>query len=76
MPAYHRLDIGAQYVIAKTDSYELLSNIFNLNVYNRKNTYYIYYETIGNVNEFSIQFVKNFVGLFPILPSVSIQLYF
>lgn len=76
MPAYHRLDIGAQYVIAKTDSYELLSNISIYNVYNRKNTYYIYYETIGNVNEFSIQFVKNFVGLFPILPSVSIQLYF
>lgn len=76
MPAYHRLDVGAQYVIAKTSSYELVTQLSIFNVYNRKNTYYIYYETKGNTEEFSLQFIKNYVGLFPILPSLSVQMFF
>lgn len=74
MPAYHRLDLSAEYILKKTKLYELTTQVSVYNAYNRNNIYYIYYETQGNIDEFSIQFVKNYVGLFPILPSLSIQL--
>ncbi len=76
MSAYHRLDIGAEYVIIQNNKFELATQLSVYNVYNRNNVYYIYYEMQGNVEEFSLQFVKNYVGLFPILPSVSVQLNF
>lgn len=71
---YHRLDISVEYSIKKTEKFEFISQLSVYNVYNRKNIYYVYYETIGDSNLSSIEFVKNYVGLFPILPSISIQI--
>ena len=74
MPDYHRLDIGAEYQIVSKPNYEMIVQASIYNAYNRNNIYYIYYETLGDIENFSIDLVKNNVGLFPMLPSVSLQI--
>ena len=74
MPAYHRLDVSADYSVLNKSRFELIAQASVYNAYNRDNTYYIYYETIGDLDKFSIQMIKKYVGLFPILPSFSIQM--
>ena len=76
MPAYHRLDLAATYVARKTDRYET-NWIFSLyNVYSRRNPYYIYFETEGNINKYELRTSIKQVALFPILPAVTYRIKF
>lgn len=76
MPAYHRMDISATYK-AKKGAYFQSYWIFSIyNLYNRKNPYYIYFDTRGNVNDYYLEVSLEQVSLFPIIPSVAWQFQF
>lgn len=76
MPAYHRLDLAATYVVRKTARFEA-SWIFSVyNVYNRRNPYYIYFETEGNLNKYELKTSIRQVSLFPVIPAVTYRLKF
>jgi hypothetical protein len=73
MEPYHRLDVGAVYSIKgrkqKRIHSELAISIFN--VYNRKNPFFIYFATEGNVVEGTVAVGAKKVSLFPIHPSLT-----
>ena len=72
LPAYHRMDIGVNFVLMdKKDKYSDLSlSIYN--IYNRKNPYFIFNEVEGDITKGeSIRVVTKQVSLFPILPTIS-----
>ncbi len=66
MPAYHRLDIGANFH-KKTKWGKSTWNISVYNVYNRKNPYFLYINEDFNSGNKSVKQVS----LFPIIPSIS-----
>lgn len=76
MPAYHRLDLAATYVANKTEKFESAWIFSIYNVYNRRNPYYIYFETKGDLTEYKLQTNLKQVSLFPVLPSVTYRLKF
>jgi hypothetical protein len=76
MPAYHRLDLAAVYTVKKTKKFEAAWIFSIYNVYNRRNPYYIYFETKGDLKDYKLQTNLKQVSLFPILPSVSYRLKF
>lgn len=76
MPSYHRMDLSATYQAAKKAKYESQWVFSVYNVYNRKNPYYIYFETKGNVNEYYLKVSLEKVSLFPVIPSVAYQIKF
>jgi hypothetical protein len=78
MPAYHRMDISVNYTPRpkKARKWESSWNFSIYNVYNRKNPYYIYFETNGNILEGSMEIKAQQVSLFPILPSVTYNFKF
>lgn len=66
LPAYHRLDISATYIVKQTAKFESSWNFSIYNVYNRANPYFIYFLPDIEKNQ-----VKAYmVYLFPIVPSV------
>lgn len=74
MPAYHRMDVGANFTKEKhigKRKYERTWNVSVYNLYNRKNPYYVYigHDKSGNK-------VGKRVSLFPIIPSVSYNFKF
>lgn len=79
LPAYHRLDIGADFHFFPTWGESTLS--FNLiNAYDRRNTFFIFlepqYASINNSNDdnflnFPEKIVANQVSLFPIIPALT-----
>lgn len=76
LPAYHRCDVSATYTYKKTANKEG-SIIFSIyNIYARQNPFYIYFETKGNIANYSIETKAKQVSLFTILPSVSWKLVF
>lgn len=76
MPAYHRMDLSATYIVRKTEKFES-SWVFSVyNVYNRRNPYYIYFETKGDLQEFKLETNLKQVSLFPVLPSVAYRFKF
>jgi outer membrane receptor protein involved in Fe transport len=78
MPAYHRMDVSVNYTPRprKARKWESSWNFSIYNVYNRKNPYYIYFETKGNILEGSMEIKAQQVSLFPILPSVTYNFKF
>lgn len=76
MPAYHRLDLAATYVANKTERFEAAWIFSIYNVYNRRNPYYIYFETKGDLEEYKLETSLKQVSLFPILPSVTYRVKF
>ena len=68
---YHRLDISATYIHRQTKKWESSFNFSIYNVYNRKNPYFIYFTSEGNVEEGTFETKAKQVSLFPILPSVT-----
>ena len=72
-PAYHRLDVGANFLLKKSEKFSLDMNVSLYNVYGRENAYVIdfrqsetnYYETIA------VQ-----TSLFSIVPAVTFNLKF
>lgn len=75
MPAYHRLDLSADYQWTIKDMFDahLLFSMYN--AYNRMNPYFITYDADYSENTQSYSLVKETTGLFPILPSVSLSLH-
>lgn len=76
MPPYHRMDISATWLAAKRKNFEsfLIFSVYNL--YNRKNPYYIFFKTEGNVNDYYLKVSLEKVSLFPVIPSVAYQFKF
>jgi hypothetical protein len=76
MPAYHRADVAATYTRKKGSRFES-SWIFSVyNVYNRRNPYYIYFESSGDIEEYSLKTDLKQVSLFPVIPSVTYRVKF
>lgn len=70
MPNYHRMDLGCVWNIKpEKGKNKLAFNIFN--AYNRRNTFFIYYELETDVNGNGIRYVPKQISLFPVLPSVA-----
>ncbi len=71
MSPYHRLDFAAVFTIKKKERFqhELVFSVYN--AYNRKNPFFIYFDTEGNINDGSIEVQAKQVSLFPVLPSVT-----
>jgi len=78
MPPYHRMDISVNWTPKpkRKKAWESSWNFSIYNVYNRKNPYYIYFETIGNVSEGYLETQAKQVSLFPILPSITYNFKF
>lgn len=78
MPAYHRMDISVNWtpVQKKKRKWESSWNFSVYNLYNRKNPYYIYFETKGNILEGYMEIKAQQVSLFPVLPSVAYNFKF
>lgn len=71
MKSYHRMDISATYTPKKKRRFQSSWNFAIYNLYNRKNPYFIYFDTEGSIHEGSLQTKAYQVSLFPILPSVT-----
>jgi hypothetical protein len=72
MPAYHRLDLSANYYFKPRKKYTSFLNFSILNVYNRANPYLVFFEIQGNlVTEKSLSVSARQISVFPIMPSVS-----
>jgi hypothetical protein len=76
MPAYHRADISAKWLLTEKPRYksELIFSISN--VYNHLNPYYIYYNITGSIQQYKLNVQKEKVYLFPILPSITYNITF
>lgn len=76
MPSYHRADLAATYTRKKGGKFES-SWIFSVyNVYNRRNPYYIYFESSGDIEKYSLRTDLKQVSLFPVIPSVTYRVKF
>ncbi len=71
MPIYHRLDLSVNYHLKPRFFKESILNMSIINVYNRHNTYFFFYEVRGNLEESNISVKPNQFSLFPVLPSLS-----
>ncbi len=71
---YHRLDLSLNWTICKKKRFETGLNFSVYNVYNRKNPFFIYFETQTNYVEgesFDMSTKAFQMSLFPILPSIT-----
>ena len=71
LPAYHRFDLGINFILNKTNKYESKLNISVYNVYSRKNPFYLYFNISGDITNYELSVEAEQVSLFPILPSIS-----
>lgn len=70
LPAYHRMDIGASYVLKDNEKRFSDINFSIYNVYSRQNPYFIY-DDISFANNGDISIKAKQVSLFPILPTIT-----
>lgn len=70
---YHRLDLSLNWTIVKRKRFETGLNLSVYNVYNRKNPFFIFFETETNYTQdtFDLTTKAYQMSLFPILPSIS-----
>lgn len=73
MPDYHRLDLGATYILKKDDSFESSLSFSIYNAYGRKNAYTIEFEVDPN-DPNKTQAVKTY--LFTFVPSITYNFKF
>ena len=74
LPPYHRLDLSLNWTICKRRHFETSLNVSVYNVYNRKNPFFIFFETQTDYQEgvsFDMQTKAYQMSLFPILPSLT-----
>ncbi|HEY8938242.1 MAG TPA: TonB-dependent receptor, partial [Cyclobacteriaceae bacterium] len=76
MPAYHRMDVGITYTLKKSKAFESYLILSVYNVYNRRNPYYIYFETKGNLKDYQLSTSIKQVSLFPVIPSITYRFKF
>lgn len=72
---YHRLDLSVDWKIAKRKHFETGLNFAIYNAYNRKNPFFIFYETNTNVDisqgAFDVETKAYQMSLIPIMPSIT-----
>ena len=71
MPAYHRADLAATYLIKnnrKTES-SLAFSVYN--VYNRQNPIYLFFLAEGDLSKYKVSVQPKPVTLLPVLPTVT-----
>lgn len=73
IPAFHRMDFSMTYKPNRKPEKRFKSeyNLSIYNVYNRKNTYFIYYKTEGDLIAGNLKTKAVSVSLFPIIPSIT-----
>jgi hypothetical protein len=75
LPPYHRLDLSINWNIVKRKHFETGLNFSIYNVYNRKNPFFIFYETTTNFDleaqTFDMTTKAYKMSLFPIIPSIN-----
>jgi hypothetical protein len=76
MPPYHRADISMKYMYIKREKFNAECVISVINVYNRLNPYFMYYEVTGDLQKYRLTVATKQVWLFPVLPSLSFQFTF
>lgn len=76
MPNYHRMDLSATWHLISGKHVEGSLNFSIYNVYNRANPYFITFVADGNLAEGQLNITPYQVSIFPILPSVGINLKF
>lgn len=76
LPDYHRLDVSANYKVSVQKWKELLLSFSIINVYNRSNPYFVFYQIIMDKNRYNINIKTSQVSLFPIMPSISWRVKF
>jgi hypothetical protein len=72
LPDYHRLDLSLTYTPQQKREYQKFKSTWNLsiyNVYNRKNPFFIFYDSDVDNGATSLQAFQ--VTIFPIIPSIS-----
>ncbi len=72
LPDYHRLDLSLTYTPKQKKEYQKFKSTWNLsiyNVYNRKNPFFIFYDSDVDNGATSLQAFQ--VTIFPIIPSIS-----
>ncbi|AMM50023.1 TonB-dependent receptor [Rufibacter sp. DG15C] len=76
LAAYHRLDLGVVYKLRpKRGTSDLTFSVYN--AYNRRNPYFVYFETIKDEETEQITgFVAKQVSLFPVIPSITYNFKF
>ncbi|QHL87041.1 TonB-dependent receptor [Nibribacter ruber] len=76
LAAYHRLDLGLVYKLKpKRGTSDLTFSVYN--VYNRRNPYFVYFETLKDEETEQITgFVAKQVSLFPVIPSITYNFKF
>jgi hypothetical protein len=76
MPAYHRLDLAATFAGPKKPHWQSFWVFSVYNVYSRRNPYYVYFETEGNLEEPQLKTSIRQVSLFPVIPTVTYRIEF
>jgi len=72
MAPYHRMDVSLTFKNKASKKYQSDWVLSIYNLYNRKNPYFIYFETEGRLGgEDAVQIKAQQVSLFPIIPSIS-----
>lgn len=76
MPPYHRLDLSVTYAARRSEKFQSYWILSVYNVYSRKNPYYIYFETKGNLEHYELETSIKQVSLFPIIPAITYRIKF
>lgn len=71
MEPYHRLDIGATYLLHKGKKWEHSLNVSVYNVYSRQNPFFVFFDLKSDAATNSVQFTGKQISLFPIIPSIT-----
>lgn len=75
LPAYHRLDLGLVWDLnSKWGESDLTFSIYN--VYNRRNTYFIFFDEELDEDDNVVRYSAKQVSLFPIIPAVTYNFKF
>ncbi|MBI4645311.1 MAG: TonB-dependent receptor [Bacteroidia bacterium] len=79
MMPYHRLDLSVSYQNRERLANKKIKTSWNFsvyNVYNRANPYFIYFDNEGDILSGNMQTKAKLVSLFPILPSITLNIKF
>jgi len=71
LPAYHRLDVSADWHLKSRVFKESVLNFSIVNLYNRSNPYFAYFRVFMGENRYNLQVKSYQISLFPIIPSIS-----
>lgn len=69
MPDYHRLDISLTRYFNNNKDHAITLSVFN--IYNRKNSYFLLFETKGDLTNYHFSNHIHYISIFSILPSIT-----